>query len=156
MGYDKDCGASQLFQGNVPEKVIQERTGHRSLEALRQYERTTTEQHKAVSWVLGSEKPVAFQTVIQRQEKQETVTRSALSPLTNIAPVLNMSGCTVNIQFNQPLPPPPPPPFPEITKEELDEMFFGLLVTIRLCYLTMCYLPLYSLYCLSSDSSVND
>ena len=27
-------GASQLFQANVPEKVIQERTGHRSLEAL--------------------------------------------------------------------------------------------------------------------------
>ena len=76
-----------------------------------------------MSRVLGSEKPVAFQSVIQRQEKQETVTRSALSPLTNIAPVLNMSGCTVNIQFNQQLPPPPPPPLPEITKEELDEMF---------------------------------
>ena len=40
-------GASQLFQGNVPEKIIQERTGHRSLEALRQYERTTTEQQQS-------------------------------------------------------------------------------------------------------------
>ena len=27
-------GASQRFQAYVPEKVIQERTGHRSLEAL--------------------------------------------------------------------------------------------------------------------------
>ena len=32
-------GASTLFQSNVPEKIIQERTGHRSLKALRLYER---------------------------------------------------------------------------------------------------------------------
>ena len=44
-------GASQLFQANVPEKIIQQRTGHRSLEALRQYERTTSEQHQAVTQV---------------------------------------------------------------------------------------------------------
>ena len=116
-------GASQLFQASVPEKIIQERTGHRSLEALRQYERTTTEQHEAVSEVLSSEKPVTFQSVIQKQEKQQTVTRSALSPLTNISPVLNISGCTVNIQFNHPPPSPPLPPLPEIGQQELDELF---------------------------------
>ena len=31
-------GASSMFQAGVPEKLIQQRTGHRTLEALRQYE----------------------------------------------------------------------------------------------------------------------
>ena len=31
-------GASELFEAGVPEKIIKERTGHRSLEALRLYE----------------------------------------------------------------------------------------------------------------------
>ena len=47
-------GASNLFQAGVPEKIIQERTGHRSLKALRMYERTTTSQHIAVSNVLSA------------------------------------------------------------------------------------------------------
>ena len=46
-------GASELFEAGVPEKIIKERTGHRSLEALRIYEHTTISQHKAVSVVLS-------------------------------------------------------------------------------------------------------
>ncbi len=42
-------GASELFEAGVPEKIIKERTGHRSLEALCLYERTTRDQHQAVS-----------------------------------------------------------------------------------------------------------
>ena len=58
----KDCGieektnhstgASAMFQANVPEKIIQNTTGHRSLDALRKYERTSIEQHQAASKVL--------------------------------------------------------------------------------------------------------
>ena len=36
--------ATELYQADVPEKLIQERTGHRSLKTLRVYERTTTHQ----------------------------------------------------------------------------------------------------------------
>ncbi len=49
-------GASELLQAGVPEKIIKERTGHHSLEALRTYERTTTEQHQAISDILSAEK----------------------------------------------------------------------------------------------------
>ena len=35
---------SALFEANIPEKIIQERTGHRSVKALRMYERTTEHQ----------------------------------------------------------------------------------------------------------------
>ena len=37
-------GATKLFQSHVPEKLIQQRTGHRSLDALRLYERITESQ----------------------------------------------------------------------------------------------------------------
>ena len=47
-------GATELYKRGVPEKLIQERTGHRSLESLRTYERTSEEQHKAASSVLSA------------------------------------------------------------------------------------------------------
>ena len=42
-------GATRLFEVGVPEKVTQQRTSHRSLEALRMYERVTEQQELAVS-----------------------------------------------------------------------------------------------------------
>ena len=53
-------GASEMFQAGVPEKIVQERTGHRSIEALRMYEWPTTSQHMAVSNVLLASKDVTF------------------------------------------------------------------------------------------------
>ena len=46
-------GATTLFQAQVPEKLIQQRTGHRSLDALRQYERTSPAQLLDVSNVMS-------------------------------------------------------------------------------------------------------
>ena len=43
-----------MFQSNIPENVIQKTTGHRSLQALRTYEQTSTAQHQDVSKVLMS------------------------------------------------------------------------------------------------------
>ena len=37
-------GTSELFYSGVPKKIIQQRTGHKSLDALRCYERTTSSQ----------------------------------------------------------------------------------------------------------------
>ena len=45
-------GATTLLQKNVPEKVIQKVTGHRSLEALRTYENVSIEQHRNVSKIM--------------------------------------------------------------------------------------------------------
>ena len=44
----------------MPEKIIQERTGHRSLKALRLYERTTASQHQSVAKVLSAPSDVTF------------------------------------------------------------------------------------------------
>ncbi len=50
-------GASQLFAAGVLERLIQQRTGHRNVEALRLYERPTEEQQQAVSTVLATQGP---------------------------------------------------------------------------------------------------
>ena len=48
----RSYGVTTLFKKNVPEKLIQERSGHRSLSALRVYEKTTNEQLYETSRVL--------------------------------------------------------------------------------------------------------
>ena len=53
-------GATEMFRAGVPEKIIQERTGHRSLKALRLYERTTASQHQSVAKVLSAPSDVTF------------------------------------------------------------------------------------------------
>jgi len=42
-------GASSLFQSEVPEKIIQGFTGHRSLNVLRQYEQVGTTQKQVAN-----------------------------------------------------------------------------------------------------------
>ncbi len=49
-------------------KIIKERTGHHSLEALRTYERTTTEQHQAISDILSAEKKITFQQALHSKQ----------------------------------------------------------------------------------------
>ena len=45
--------ASELFNAGVPEKIIQDRTGHRSLDGLRKYERISEKQKEAVCQVVA-------------------------------------------------------------------------------------------------------
>lgn len=43
-----------MYESGVPEKLIQERTGQRLLEALQSYERSIAGQHQAVSEILSA------------------------------------------------------------------------------------------------------
>ena len=49
-------GATSLFEAGVPERVIQQPSGHHSLLSLRMYERVSDGQQKAVSRILTGEK----------------------------------------------------------------------------------------------------
>ena len=53
-------GASRLYECHVPEKLIKQRTGHRSLDALRTYERASRAQQQAVSSVIASTEYIDF------------------------------------------------------------------------------------------------
>ena len=86
-------GVSDLFQAGVPEKMIQERSGHLSLDGLRQYQRTTLMQDEAVSRVLTSGSSFQ-QNVFQSQH---------IVPQTPSPTVQNFSSCNVTI-YNAPVP----------------------------------------------------
>ena len=45
-------GATRLFQSGTPENVIMERSGHRSTDGVRQYERVSQDQHIAAQAIL--------------------------------------------------------------------------------------------------------
>ena len=111
-------GATTLFRASVPEKLIQQRTGHRSVEALRQYEHTTTSQHEKVSKVLASVDVNAGTLPSVSKPVQQPS-----APLAPYQPGFNFQGCTVNITLGQPsyfapsmssALPPVPPNTPEV------------------------------------------
>ena len=89
-------GASTLFEAKIPEKVIQERTGHRSLKALRLYERTTDKQQQEISVILA-----------KRPRDEETIApvpqAVPLNPLPSSSAPFPTFGvlhhCTVNINY---------------------------------------------------------
>lgn len=49
--------ATRLYQSGVDEQLVMERTGHRSLEGVRTYKRTSDVQREALSDILNSKKP---------------------------------------------------------------------------------------------------
>ena len=89
-------GASQMFQAGVPEKIVQERTGHRSTEALRMYERTTTTQHIGVARVLcaGKDENFAFDSSVSRAPAKESTTTAGTVFSTMFGTVAN---CVINV-----------------------------------------------------------
>jgi hypothetical protein len=126
--------ASEMFARQVPEKLIQERTGHHSLEALRTYERSNEEQHKAVSSVLCDSKPSTYSQQIIQSTKSCTLSihgastgapaqsSSLTMPGGNVT-FNNLHGCTINVTQAPPPTQLPLMPNIELTKKELDELF---------------------------------
>ena len=99
-------GASTMFQANVPEKLIQKTTGHKSLEALRSYERVSVDQQKALSRVIVTNSDFQSnvnhtnaQNVMQKSGPSSNLTGRLFGDLTNcsigsitinVNPVINM------------------------------------------------------------------
>ena len=93
-------GATDLFKANIQEHVIQSRTGHLSLKALRTYERVTEDQQKEACKVLT---PITT-NCHQEPKKQEQAVGNAPPPqmVTN-ALFGNPRNCTINVQvYNSP------------------------------------------------------
>ena len=102
-------GASELFQAGVPEKIVQERTGHHSVKALRLYEHTTTNQHMVVSNIFAAP-PTELAT---DSDTPASSNEEALASSNGEAPATDTNGgfsissligsatnCVVNINMN--------------------------------------------------------
>ena len=109
-------GTTRMYRKGIPEKAIQSRTGHKSIEALRTYERVSTDQERSMCHVLGdvtnqqSLQPTGMHTdpaVLQLQVAKplnyavnmSTVPQQQMTPA---RPTFNMTSCTVNI-YNAPV-----------------------------------------------------
>ena len=114
-------GVSKLFQANVPEKLIMERSGHRSIEGVRKYERTGVQQELQVCNVLSS-------------GKEPKKNRNIPNPWPTVSAVPSehptFSGCTFQnctIQIVQPQPPILPttsyPPIDDFSDIDLQDFF---------------------------------
>lgn len=66
-------GATTLFAAGVPERVIQARTGHASLDALRKYERVSKKQDEAVSKILTGTSENYSEAVMQDPSTSSSV-----------------------------------------------------------------------------------
>ena len=122
-----------MFRQGVPEKVIQERTGHRSIEALRTYERVDDLQHMAVSSMLANNptKAAYSQHLVSTKTKTHSLNMSTSQTQHSGIPAItfnDLHGCTIN--FNC-MPPPTTASQPALqnreqdtcTETELDELF---------------------------------
>ena len=81
-------GATDLYTARVPEKIIQERTGHRS------YEHTSEKQKLAVSKVLSSKTEVNFQSEMNKLEAH------CSQAFSNTTPSMSFNNCQVSINYN--------------------------------------------------------
>ena len=99
-------GATRLFEANVPEKLIQERTGHKSTDALRRYERTSVVQQKAVSSVICASNPTSFQTTVVNSVPDQPVSSELRSTdpfqSSGLSLFQNCNNCTINVAINHP------------------------------------------------------
>ena len=86
-------GTTALFTAGVPEKVIQQRSGHLLLQGLRQYEKVSSEQQQAACRVLSSCENTTFSEEMEKPTTSDLEPASVSSPL----PGMHFSGCTVNI-----------------------------------------------------------
>ena len=94
----RTTGATELFQAHVPERLIQQRTGHRSMEALRVYERTTGEQHRTISAILSSSNSLQYS---ETNHLHRTSSSNISCAPTVTFHLEGLTNCAVNI-FQQP------------------------------------------------------
>ena len=94
------AGATRLFSGGVPERIIQERAGHRSVEALRLYERPSEDQLRTACAVISG-KENASTSPPETTDAVESKKRSDLSVIQGASGLPSMAMATVkNCTFN--------------------------------------------------------
>ena len=94
-------GATRLFVANIPEKLIAERTGHRSTAALRLYERTSLEQQQSVSDIIASTSKQEFSVVSVDEGSSGSSHSRMVSGNPSKISFDNCQSCTFNVQICQ-------------------------------------------------------
>ena len=67
-------GTARLYAANVPEKIIQQRSGHRCIDSLRLYERTSVTQQRAVSSLISGAEVSSFDEQLKENDPKNANT----------------------------------------------------------------------------------
>ncbi len=89
-------GASALFDAGVPERIIQSRTGHRSLDALRVYERVTDAQSHQVSKILSGNKKTFTDKAHDTTPSEASLQELEPLPAKQAPGTTQYNNCTIN------------------------------------------------------------
>ncbi len=94
--------ATRLYHAGVDEQLVMERTGHRSLEGVRSYKRTSVPQQEGLSDILnGNSSALAIPTSSNSvQFSQQSLNNVAVQ--VNRPPVFNFQSCSVTINYANP------------------------------------------------------
>ena len=98
--------ATRLYASGIDEQLVMERTGHRSLEGIRSYKRTSDEQREAVSDILSNKKPcteiaLSENACVTPEVQNQYTANISLPSYTSKSGAFYFSSCTnVNINFN--------------------------------------------------------
>ena len=94
------AGTTELFQSDIPEKVIQSRTGSLSLKALKMYEKISDDQQKAACKILTPIKNV-LSSDVPAKDCIPTKSTTVSYPSTLGTIFGSAQNCSINIQvFN--------------------------------------------------------
>ena len=94
-------GATELYEAEVTEKIIQERTGHRSLECLRMYEHTSDKQQRALSNILShSQSSYHAERARLDHNHPQNAAPSFISSVSGIGANMKFDNCQVNFNVN--------------------------------------------------------
>ena len=86
--------ATELFQAGIPEKVIQDRSGHCTLEGLRKYERISDQQRQEACKALTTDK-IILSAANKTMSKDDPVHVSSFNGQENLPPSgeVMLAGC---------------------------------------------------------------
>ncbi len=93
--------ATRLYSSGIDEQLVMERTGHRSLEGVRSYKRTSTEQQETVSDILSNAKKQCSEStlpVVNTTGSSDSSCNIALPSY--LASKTGFTFNTINISFN--------------------------------------------------------
>ena len=92
--------ATRLYVEGIDEQLVMERTGHRSIEGVRSYKRTSSEQQENISDILNGKKPRITdsenQLVLAPLNLPDSVPPPASSPLSLAIPTPYSHSMTAN------------------------------------------------------------
>ena len=87
----RSTAITRMYGGGIPEKVISEMSGHKSIKALRSYERTTAQQDRE-----------ACNAIAEATTSKIKPENCSDDPVQRSAPVFSaLSHCTFNFHYNR-------------------------------------------------------